>query len=171
MIYNIHPIVVHFPIALLFVYSLIKILPCQKWFPAVSWKHIERTLLVIGVLGAFVASSTGEIAEHLVRPDGQLVEMHAFFASLATWLYGLIVLGEILYFITPFIASKLSSAPLNTLLAYIQNILQNRIVSSILAGLGLIAISVTGLLGGVMVYGVSADPITGVVLRVLGIGY
>lgn len=171
MTYNIHPLFVHFPIALLFVYSLIKIIPFQKWLPNISWKHIERALLLIGVLGAFVASSTGEIAEHLVRPNEQLVEMHAFFASLSTWLYGLILLGEVLYFLTPFIASKLSITPLNTLLSYIQKILQNRIVSNILAFLGLVAISVTGLLGGVMVYGVSADPVAGIALRVLGIDY
>ncbi len=57
--------VVHFPVALLLFYSIIKILPWSKWFPNVSWKHIERALLLAGVLGAFVSLSTGEVAEHL----------------------------------------------------------------------------------------------------------
>ena len=171
MTYNIHPLFVHFPIALLFIYSLIKILPFQKWLPNVSWKHIERTFLLVGVLGAFAASSTGEIAEHLVNPNRQLVEIHSFFATLSTWLYGLLLLGEILYFLTPLIITKLSISPLTKLLSFIQSILQNRIFSKILAFLGLIAISVTGLLGGVIVYGVSADPIAGIVLQILGITY
>ena len=171
MTYNIHPLFVHFPIALLFIYSLIKILPFQKWLPNVSWKHIERTFLLVVVLGAFAASFTGEIAEHLVNPNRQLVEIHSFFATLSTWLYGLLLLGEILYFLTPLIITKLSISPLTKLLSFIQSILQNRIFSKILAFLGLIAISVTGLLGGVIVYGVSADPIAGIVLQILGITY
>lgn len=169
MTYNIHPIIVHFPIALLFLYSVIKIIPFHKWFPNVSWKQIERALLLVGVLGAFAANSTGELAEHLVRPDRQLVEMHSLFAALSTWFYGLLLAGEMLYFITPFIASKLSIEPLNKLLSFVQKILLDDMVSAILAVLGIIAISVTGLLGGVMVYGVSADPIAGVVLSILGI--
>ena len=171
MTYNIHPLFVHFPIALLFIYSLIKILPFQKWLPNVSWKHIERTFLLVGVLGAFAASSTGEIAEHLVNPNRQLVEIHSFFVSRSTWLYVLLLLSYILYFLRPLIITKLSISPLTKLLSFIQSILQNRIFSKILAFLGLIAISVTGLLGGVIVYGVSADPIAGIVLQILGITY
>lgn len=169
MTYNIHPILVHFPIALLFVYSIIKIIPFEKWLPGVSWKHIERVMLLGGVLGAFAALTTGEIAEHLISPDRQLVETHAFFASLSTWLYGLILVGEILYFLIPFIASKLSIAPLIAALSFIQKILANHIVSKIMALFGLIAISITGMLGGVMVYGLSADPFAPILLRILGI--
>ena len=84
MTYNIHPLFVHFPIALLFVYSIIKILPLQKWLPNVAWKHIERVLLLVGVLGAFAALSTGEIAEHLTRPNHDLVETHQRAGSGAT---------------------------------------------------------------------------------------
>ncbi|MCR4311379.1 MAG: hypothetical protein NUV54_02320 [Candidatus Taylorbacteria bacterium] len=51
MTYNLHPIVVRFPIALLVLYSIIKVLPLFKWFPSVSWKHIELALPVFGVLG------------------------------------------------------------------------------------------------------------------------
>ncbi|MCX6747864.1 MAG: hypothetical protein NTW98_02895 [Candidatus Nomurabacteria bacterium] len=99
MIYNIHPLFVHFPIALLLVYSLIKILPLAKYFPNVAWKHIERALLVFGVLGAFASMTTGETAEHLTNPNEKLVETHAFFASFSTWVYGLLLAGEILSYL------------------------------------------------------------------------
>ena len=84
MMYNIHPLFVHFPIALLLIYSIIKILPLQKWLPAVAWKHIERALLFFGVLGAFAALSTGEIAEQMTRPNNDVVEAHSLFAAIAT---------------------------------------------------------------------------------------
>lgn len=169
MTYNIHPILVHFPIALLLIYSFIKIVPFKRWFPNVSWKHIEIALLVFGVLGAFVASSTGELAEELVNPDRQLVEMHSVFAAASTWFYGLILVGEILSLINPFIILKFNIPPITKLLVYIQQILTNEILSILLAFLGLIAITVTGLLGGVMVYGLTADPIAPIVLQILGI--
>ncbi|PIZ87334.1 hypothetical protein COX93_01240 [Candidatus Nomurabacteria bacterium CG_4_10_14_0_2_um_filter_30_12] len=171
MTYNIHPIFVHFPIALLLIYSIIKILPFKKWFPDVSWKHIEVVLLGLGVFGAFVASSTGEIAEHLTRLNRQLVEMHSTFASISTWLYGLLLLGEFLYLLTPYFITKFNSSKIVGFLLFVQKILINNVLSKIMAFLGLIAISTTGLLGGVMVFGTSSDPLASIVLNILGLNF
>lgn len=169
MTYNIHPILVHFPIALLFLYSIIKILPLKKWFPKVSWKHVELVLLVPGFVGALLANATGEVAEHLVRPDQKLVETHAFMALSATWMYGLLLAGEVLSWINANLLPKLKSPVIIKFFTFFTNILTHRFISGLLAILGLIAISLTGLLGGVMVYGVSADPIAAVVMKLLGI--
>ncbi len=169
MAYNIHPIFVHFPIALLFVYSIIKVLPFQKWFPSVAWKHIERALLAVGVLGAFVALSTGEVAEHLVHPNHDLVEAHSLFASTATWTYVLLLVGETLSVMISWITIKVKSQKVLRWITFIKNFLTHPNLSMVLAILGLIAISIAGLLGGVMVYGTSADPLAGLVLKLLGI--
>lgn len=169
MTYNIHPIFVHFPIALLFVYSIIKIIPFKKWFSTIAWKHIEIVLLVTGVLGAFVASATGEIAEELTNQSHQLVEMHATFAAAATWMYGLLLAGELLALITPIVAQKYAIPKIVGISMWVQRILLDPVVSAVLAIGGLIAISITGLLGGVMVYGTTADPVAGIVLQLLGI--
>lgn len=169
MTYNIHPLFVHFPIALLCVYSLIKVLPFERWFPSVSWKHIERAVLFGGVVGAFLSLSTGEIAEHLVNPDNALVETHAFFATLSTWLYAALLAGEILVLFRERVMAKVQIAPLNTLLVYVQKVSTHPTLSKILAVLALGALVITGVLGGVMVYGVSADPMAGVVMTLLGL--
>lgn len=169
MTYNIHPIIVHFPIALLFIYSIIKILPLSKWLPQVAWKHIERTLLVFGVLGAFASSATGEVAEHLVHPSHNLVEMHALFAGASTWIYGLLLAGEFLSLFIPFLSAKINLPKTIHYLSIIEKILTQKTLSKFLAFLGLIAISITGMLGGVMVYGLSADPMAKIVLQILGL--
>lgn len=169
MVYNLHPIVVHFPIALLFLYSVIKIIPVSRWFPQVSWKQLERALLLVGVLGALAASYTGEIAEALIRPDYQLVEWHSWFAAIATWLYGLLLLGELLFLLRPLIIRKPNFIAVTRVLDLIQTILTHRTLSLMMALLGLVALSVTGLLGGVMVYGLSADPLAPIVLKLLGL--
>ena len=169
MSYNIHPLLVHFPIALLFVYSIIKMLPFDKWFPKVAWKDIERALLLVGVLGAFAALATGDAAEHAFHPNRQLVDMHSNFAALATGLYGALLAGELLMVVNPWLMKKIRSGALMKFLTVLEKILTNRAFSKILAFLALIAISITGLLGGVMVYGASADPVAGIVLKMLGI--
>lgn len=171
MTYNIHPLFVHFPIALLLLYSAVKILPMQKWFPKGNWKTTEILLLVTGLIGAFIANSTGELAEELVRPNGQLVEMHAFFAAATTWMYGIILAGEVLRFINSRYTAKLNSPVILKIATGAESILTNTLLTKLLAFVGLITISVTGLLGGVMVYGVSADPIAPMVLKLLGITF
>lgn len=169
MQYNIHPIIVHFPIAFLALYTLIKVFPLSSWIPRIAWRDIELILLVVGIFGAFTASSTGELAEHLVRKNHQLVETHAFFASLSTWLYGLILANEILTVMNRSIIPKLSSPILTKISTLVERIFSNKTVSLTLACLGLVSLTITGLLGGTLVYGTTADPIAPFVLRILGI--
>lgn len=89
----------HFPIAFLVAYSVIKIFPLDRFFPSVSWRQIERVLLVLGLAGASLSLVTGETAEHLTKASHKIVESHSFFAGLATFLYGVLLFGEILAFI------------------------------------------------------------------------
>lgn len=169
MTYNIHPLFVHFPIALFVVYSVLTILPLQKWIPKFAWKQIRQVILLLGVLGAVVASSTGEIAEKLVRPDHDLVEMHALFAAASTWIYGVLLAGEIMSCVNDFLKKKEVLTSVIPFLVWIEKLIMHRFVTVLLALLGLVTISVTGLLGGVMVYGVTADPIAPLVVKLLGL--
>lgn len=167
--YNIHPIIVHFPIALLFVYSILKVLPLKRWFPNGAWKHIKRALLFFGTLGAFAALSTGELAENFTHANRALVEAHSTFATIATWIYGSLLAGEIASIIRSEYGTKINSSFVLKCLSWIERIFCQHFFSRILAIVGLIAITVTGLLGGVMVYGTTADPLAGIVLKILGI--
>ena len=159
MNYNLHPIFVHFPVALLFLYSIIKILPFKKWFPRVAWRDIERILLFVGVLGAFAALATGSIAEHLVHPDRQLVNAHSTFAEIATWLYGALLVGEIAAIINKKQYKYTKGWQfISSVLYFLERIFCNPVLSGIIALVTLIAISIAGLLGGAVVYGTTADP-------------
>jgi uncharacterized membrane protein len=170
MTYNIHPLLVHFPIALLFLYSILKVLPLKKWFPQVAWRDIERMLLLVGVLGAFAALATGDTAEHLVRPNHQLVDMHSTFGGIATYIYGALLLGEIAAIFNTYKDHISASWKwLVRISLFVEKVLCNKIYACILAVAGLIAISITGMLGGVIAYGLAADPIAPVLLKLLGI--
>ncbi len=169
MQYDIHPLVVHFPIALLFLYSIIKIVPVSNFIKSVSWKEIERFLLFLGLLGAFVARATGELADKLNRPNHDLVEMHEFFAGLVVLFYGILIAGEILSIINDKLISRLNLPQWINFFKLTEKIITNNLIVKILAILGLVAVSITGMLGGVMVYGITADPLAPYVLSLLGI--
>lgn len=169
MTYNIHPIIVHFPVALLFLYSVIKILPLIKWWPNVSWKHIERALLFVGVLGAGAALITGPIAAELVQPNPELVNAHHNFAYLSFFVYGALLIGEIISILKFKYLVGLKSEKTKILLFFLERIFGDKIISKLLAFIGFISIIITGMLGGAMVYGKSADPLLPLVLKMLGI--
>jgi uncharacterized membrane protein len=170
MTYDIHPILVHFPIAFLFIYSIIKILPFKEWFPKIAWRDIERVLLVIGILGAFASLATGDTAKDINRSNNQLVEAHSTFADIATWLYGALLFGEVVSVINIYI-TRLDQkySLLLKITFFLEKVFCNKSFSTIIAFLGLISITLTGLLGGVLVYGTSADPLASIVLKILGI--
>lgn len=170
MNYNIHPLFVHFPIALLFIYSILKVIPLGKYLPNVAWRHIERVMLFVGVLSAMVASATGEEAEHLIRANRNLIHAHSTFADITVFVYGLILAASLAEIVISHYSDVLSKYPaLNNLVVKFSNLFNSRFVSTSLAVIGLIAISVTGLLGGVIVYGVTADPLASFTLKLLGI--
>ena len=170
MNYDLHPIFVHFPIALLSLYTVIEILPFGRWLPQVNWRHLKRVLLFVGVIGAFVALYTGEIAEHLNRPNRQLVNDHALFSQISTWIYGALLLGEVLSILNKsHLMGKFHVVWVKNLSTFLEKFLCKSVYVKVLAVLGIIALTVAGLLGGVMVYGTTADPVASFVLNLLGI--
>jgi uncharacterized membrane protein len=156
---DLHPVFVHFPIALLIVYSLLECLRSKKNEILFNSKLI---LLVIGLVGAFFALSTGDIAEKSYSGSDvhKLIEIHATFAGISTYIYGLITLIYLVYLL-----NKMKwnfNNGIDKILLPISNISllifeKNWIMIS-MAIIGLIAIVITGGLGGLIVYGPTADP-------------
>lgn len=164
MEYNLHPIVVHFPIALLMLGALVRILPLKKLFPKVAWLDISRFLLGVGFVGGIAAHITGENAEELLQPQEDLVGAHANAAAVTLWAFGLVVFGECIRFLPEKIKN-------NYFVDKVGIILGNSVLQVVLLCVGLVAIFLTGLLGGVLVHGTSADPLAPLVLKILGIDY
>lgn len=171
---NIHPIIVHFPVAFLFIWSLCEIFPVEKWFSNTNWKSIKNFLVIVGFLGAVVARATGENAEHLLGVSDQnfrnLIETHATFAGASTLLFGIFAIEIVLRFlISRFEIYYSKLGILKNLIDFILKALEIKVIRIILAICALIAIFTTGLLGGVIVYGPNLDPLAPYVLKILGI--
>lgn len=167
--YNIHPILVHFPIALFFIYSVIKIFPFKKWFPNIAWRDIERFLLVFGVLGAFGALSSGETAEDLSGGNERLIETHAFFASFSSRVYMILLLGEIVAYLNTKNYVFMQIDFIKRIATWLEKLILNKNISLILVILGFLSLFITGVLGGVLVYGTTADPLAPFILKILGL--
>ncbi len=137
--------------------------------PNFGWASVEWALLFFGVLGAFAAYSTGDTVSEMVMPPQRLLEAHQSFAFASVAIYSLILLGEALSIIRNKYENKINSIQIKNTLLRIENILRHKIFSKVLALIGLVSITLTGMLGGVMVYGTTADPMASIVLKLLNI--
>lgn len=157
---NVHPIFVHFPIAFLTIYALIEIVPVSKLQSKDSIFYIKFFLVVIGWIFSLIASSTGEIAEHIIG-DSRLVEIHASFATATEIIFGIIAIWYVFRFLEkeaiqiPYIETKI-----RPVLSFMIRISRKvGVIIPILACTGLVFVTITGSLGGAIVYGPNVDPI------------
>ena len=165
---NIHPLIVHFPIALLVAYSVLEI-SGYVW-PAsrrVAWVFpVKAFTLFVGTLAAFVALVTGEIAEELIEGSalGYILEVHSLVAGVTTILYVILAAAYLnRVFDKNGWFDRIASS--NAFLAwgwrakkYIAHLILDTWFLPVVALLALIGITVTGALGAAMVYGPNADP-------------
>jgi len=161
---NVHPLVVHFPIALLTLYALIeccrfKVLLKQSWL-----LPLKTVLLVIGTLGAFASLQSGEMIEDSFESVfGDLMEVHASFAAASTWVFAALALVYLIAWIVQekiFVPKKSSSlqTPWSIVKAISSFVLKPFIIIP-LAVIGLVLLTITGALGGAMVHGTDVDPL------------
>ncbi len=170
---NIHPIFVHFPIALLSVYSLFELLRFRRLTELHSWKHIKAALLLTGIGGALIALATGDMAAEQLRGslERPLIEAHESWASGASAIYGILAGAYLIDLIQELATGKLKvlldGSRLFTLVARVKNVILKSSLAVILALIGLVAMTVTGGLGGAIVYGPDIDPVVSLIYRLV----
>jgi uncharacterized membrane protein len=158
---NIHPAFVHFPIALLTVYGVFECFRWRKLLVLESWTIVKAVLLWVGVIGAFFALQTGDVAESFHRNQRALVDVHSSFATATTIIFGVVAVYYVLkigdsYFRKISLGKKYERFVLNIL--KIQKVFKTPIVI-VLALAGLVTLVITGALGASIVYGPDVDPI------------
>lgn len=94
---ELHPIVVHFPIALLFASVALDI--ASVWIRRLGVSQAATWCLVIGVPGAAFALLSGWIRERGIEASAppQLLHLHKVFAVLATLVFGTLLLVRLIW--------------------------------------------------------------------------
>lgn len=131
-----------------------------------------------GTLGALAAVLTGDMAESAARAGtvpisvtnfSQVVSMHENFADLTLIIFGVLAAAYFFSWLAKInfgaFMEKISLGGLWKFLAGFGKIFADSRVSIILALLGLISVTITGGLGGIMVYGPGVDPFFGMVFK------
>lgn len=166
---NLHPIFVHFPIALLTIYALLEVfmsfkikvfkvckLENTKFYALLVnpiWKHIKAFLVILGAMTAVPTLLTGEVAEHRYLGDGnpgvffqsdlgKLIEAHGSAAIVSIIIFSVLAL---MYLASYFEKTK--------------KLFSNTYVRAVLAIVGLLCITITGALGGAISHGPDTDPV------------
>ena len=169
---NIHPLVVHFPIALLSVYSLLEVLRIQV-LTRQPWYFGNKVLLLItGTLGGAASLLTGDVAKetYIGTTVIKVVEMHEMFAQLSMLCYGILCLAYCAHIIHR--SSWVTRLPqliqkILTCLMKIKGILTRPLCPILLSSLGFLLLCFTGALGGALVYGPEVDPIVSFIYHLL----
>ena len=154
---DLHPIVVHFPIAFLTLYAVLELLSVRRLIEKPYWFPIKAILVILGALGAVAALLTGEGAIHFGE-NIPLIEAHERFATASVILSLLI---SIIHLVAWFGRDKLQ------ILAW--RLLGNRGAMIPLALAMLATITITGGLGGAIVYGTDFDPLMKPIFELLGV--
>ncbi len=158
---NLHVIFVHFPIAFFTIYALAEMARFDFITRQLYWFYIKAVLVIIGALSAVVTITTGLLIEDLMEGHPAL-EYHEFFAWTTFGIFLAIALSYAFAWLGKVI-------PVQNRFWKLAVDCGTKIVESkwiiILAMLGLISVTITGGLGGVMAFGEKSDPFFGFFYR------
>ena len=144
--------IVHFPIALLTVYAIFEVCRVPR-LTRMSWyMPVKAIFLILGWLGSAAAVLTGLVtseASNIVGEWPKLVAVHKNFGIATLIVFGIVALAYV------FAAKQKDNA-------FSKFILRTPVVIP-LAILGLAFVTITGALGGAMVYGADVDPVVRII--------
>ena len=151
---NIHPIFVHFPIALFSVYAVCECLRFGRLRRSAGWRTVKIALLGFGVVGAVAALITGDMAGDMMGRSA-LIEAHGAWAAASVWIFGLLCAAYAVPDLARYFRFRWAE---NAFMRMVRRF-EGSLLTVIAALVGLVAITVAGALGGAIVYGPDIDPV------------
>jgi uncharacterized membrane protein len=175
---NLHPIFVHFPIALLTLYTLCELLRFKKIKEHPAWFYLKAVLVICGTAGATVALFTGSEAKKAVLTGiinaqvanpRMVINLHETWAKGASLIYLLLAAAYAVAWLNKFkVIDYLPGKALKEIWqigTQIQKLLIETNLVIVLSVAGLIAITIAGALGGSIIYGPNTDPVVQFIYR------
>lgn len=154
---NIHPALVHFPIALLTLYSLFELIPSRRVRHNSTWQKIKAVFLLLGSASSLLTYQAGLIAKELFG-ETDLINMHQLWATITVWFFAFLSLVYLLALFKERIMTHSGIIGKFSGLARAATWLYRSPLLMAFGLFGLAAITITGALGGAIVYGPNNDP-------------
>lgn len=172
---NLHPILVHFPIAILTIYAILELLRFRRLQAIAGWWHAKAYTAVVGTLGAYAAylagDESGELSTDLMFR--KVFDLHETWATITLVIFTIIAVHYLIELVrrNPKMAGLFMGSSLRIriakLLLQLSALIGQPVLLSFLAFAGLCAITITGGLGGSMVYGPDVDPVVSLIYKFL----
>lgn len=169
---NVHPMFVHFPVALFTLYAVAESVRLRKVQDQPFWFYGKAVLIILGALSGIPTLMAGELAEQRFegKPEMRYIEVHSAFAGITEALalvlaavYAIVWLKQ-----SGVIDKALHSQLLLRIWNYTVRIAQFFMKSWIIVPLAIllfVLISVTAALGGGIEYGPANDPVTKIIFK------
>lgn len=162
---DLHPLIVHFPIALLSLYVGIEVLSLLIKPRSDKIFVTKVLLLLVGTVSAMIALETGEMAEGVMW-SWPLVETHSLFAEASYIVFAVLSGIYLIRFIIQSNRIKRYTKIQWTILSIIKTTWAHIIISiAAIIGFGLLVI--TGALGAALVHGPEIDPVVNWIYTIL----
>lgn len=156
---NVHPILVHFPIALLSIYAILECIRFKQITKQEYWFYVKTLLLLLGTASLFPTGLAGKLIEGQFTTLHPIIEIHSTFALASTCIFAILSLLSISHWLTLIKIFRKNSFVYNSVVSIDTHLFKTYIIIP-LAILGLISISITGVLGAIIVYGPNLDIFT-----------
>lgn len=164
---NLHPIFVHFPVAFFSIYAIAECLRFGFLMRQPYWFYVKAVLVIVGSASSAVTILTGLFFSEATtnkQAFEPLVSQHEFFAFTTAIIFFIIALAYAVAWVNKD-SANLARAKFFRFLTPFSNFVLLPSCSIFLAILGLVCVTITGGIGGIMAFGPDADPFFGFVYR------
>ncbi|MBI2673834.1 MAG: hypothetical protein HYX23_00960 [Candidatus Zambryskibacteria bacterium] len=159
---DLHPLVIHYPIAFLTTYVVFELVRIRKILALPYWFHIKMTLVVIGELGAIATVITAQFSTEL-RGGNMLVDRYKLFIIITALIFGMLAFAYVFKFTDP---NSDQSGQSRALTTWFHFILKPFVLIPLVIT-GLFFIIVSGGLFGATIYGTHFDPFLAPIFKLL----